>query len=184
MSEVAGRMAIQVGAHVPAEEPRRRGRAAGRRAGRAAGQGGRYRRRRGRASNAARDGRGPACRRDGARHQLGPRWRSWTTSSCGRVQTALSNRGRGRRGGAARPTWSSARVLIPGAQRPKLVRRGDAQADEARLGAGGRGHRPGRLLRDRQADHPRRPDLRRRRRHPLLRGQHAGRRAAHLAPWP
>ena len=40
--------------------------------------------------------------------------------------------------------------------------------------------RPGRLLRDLAADDPRRPDLRGRRDHPLLRHQHAGRGADHL----
>ena len=43
-----------------------------------------------------------------------------------------------------------------------------------------RRRRPGRLLRDLAPDHARRPDLRGRRHHPLLRGEHAGRRAAHL----
>ncbi|MGH1557727.1 FAD-dependent oxidoreductase [Caulobacter segnis] len=59
------------------------------------------------------------------------------------------------------------------------------EADEARLCAGRRLDRPGRLLRDLQADHPCRADLCGRWRGPLLRGQHAGRRAAHLVwkPW-
>ena len=55
-----------------------------------------------------------------------------------------------------------------------------AQADAPGLGAGGRGHRPGRLLRDQQGDHAPEPDLRSGRHHPLLRRQHAGRRRPHL----
>ena len=51
--------------------------------------------------------------------------------------------------------------------------------DEARLGPDRRGHRPGRLFRDLARDDPRRPDLCDRRRGPLLRRQHAGRRAPH-----
>ena len=54
------------------------------------------------------------------------------------------------------------------------------EADEAGLGDRRRGDRPGRLLRDVAADDARRSDLCRRRRHPLLRGQHARRRAAHV----
>ena len=55
-----------------------------------------------------------------------------------------------------------------------------AQADEAGRGARRRVDRPGRLLRDVAPDDPLRPDLRGRRHHPLLRGQHAGRGAGHL----
>ncbi len=47
-----------------------------------------------------------------------------------------------------------------------------------------RRHRPGRLHRDRPPHHPQRPLLRRRRRRPLLRHQHARRRAQHLHPRP
>ena len=54
------------------------------------------------------------------------------------------------------------------------------QADEAGLGDRGRGGRPGRLRGDDQADDAREPDVRRGRHHPLRRGEHAGRRAAHL----
>ncbi len=56
----------------------------------------------------------------------------------------------------------------------------DDQADAAGLGARRHRHRPGRLLRDQPRDHPRRSDLRGRRRHALLRRQHAGRGRAHL----
>ena len=55
-----------------------------------------------------------------------------------------------------------------------------APAHEARRRARRRVDRPGRLLRDLAADDARRPDLRGRRHHPLLRGEHAGRGAGHL----
>ena len=68
------------------------------------------------------------------------------------------------------------------------ARRGGAQADHPRdavddeAGLGDRRHcdRPGRLLRDLEADDPLPPDLCRRRRRPLLRRQHARRGRAHL----
>src|SRR5581483_2313328 len=50
-----------------------------------------------------------------------------------------------------------------------------AGADEAAGGAGGRGDRPGRVLRDLAADHAPRPDVRGGRGDPLLRDEHAGR---------
>ena len=50
---------------------------------------------------------------------------------------------------------------------------GDGLAHEARRGGGGRGDRPGRMLRDLACDDAYRADLRRRRRHPLLCRQHA-----------
>ena len=56
----------------------------------------------------------------------------------------------------------------------------DAEDDEARLGARRHLDRSGRLLRDQPRDHAQRSGLRDRRRHPLLRGQHAGRGGAHL----
>ncbi len=71
-------------------------------------------------------------------------------------------------------------VLIAGAAAPKLVTRDMVRRMKAGRRAGGHRHRPGRLLRDQQADDARRADLRRGRRRPLLRRQHAGRRAAHL----
>ena len=55
-----------------------------------------------------------------------------------------------------------------------------ARADEAQRGPRRRLDRPGRLLRDLAADDAHRPDLRGRRHHALLRGQHAGRRADHV----
>ncbi|CAA9538432.1 MAG: Alanine dehydrogenase, partial [uncultured Solirubrobacteraceae bacterium] len=50
-----------------------------------------------------------------------------------------------------------------------------ARAHEEERGDGRRGDRPGRLLRDLAADDALRPDLRGRRDHPLLRGEHARR---------
>ncbi len=55
-----------------------------------------------------------------------------------------------------------------------------AEADAAACGARRRGDRPGRLLRDVEADHPSRPDVRGRRRDPLLRHEHARRGADHV----
>ena len=55
-----------------------------------------------------------------------------------------------------------------------------ARADEAQRRARRRLDRPGRLLRDLAADDALRPDLRGRRHHALLRGQHAGRGADHV----
>ena len=71
-------------------------------------------------------------------------------------------------------------VLVPGAAAPKLITREDGPRHEARLGAGRHLHRPGRLLGDLAPHHPRAAHLRRGRRRALLRHQHAGRRGAHL----
>ncbi len=66
-------------------------------------------------------------------------------------------------------------VLVPGAAAPKLVTR--EMLKTMKRGSGARRHRdrPGRLLRDLARDDPRRPGLRGRRDHPLLRRQHARR---------
>ena len=71
-------------------------------------------------------------------------------------------------------------VRIPGATAPKLVTR--VMLETMKRGArGGRCcHRSGRLFRDLSPDHPPAPDLRRMRRGALLRREHAGRSAAHL----
>ena len=71
-------------------------------------------------------------------------------------------------------------VLLPGAAAPKLITRAHAGDD-----APGRRHRrrrdrPGRLLRDVEADDPFESDLCRRRHRSLLRRQHARRSCAHL----
>ena len=66
-------------------------------------------------------------------------------------------------------------VLIPGAKAPELVTAEMIAQMKHGLRHRRRRGRPGRLHRDQPADHPRQPDLRRRRRRPLLRGQHARR---------
>ena len=71
-------------------------------------------------------------------------------------------------------------VLIPGAKAPKLITRADAGRDEGGRGVLRRRDRPGRLRRDLTSDHPHRPRLRRRRRHPLLRREHARRGSDHV----
>ena len=71
-------------------------------------------------------------------------------------------------------------VLIPGATAPKLVSNDLVAADEAGLGAGRHRGRPGWLLRGHPADHPRRPDLPGAQLDLLLRGEHARRGAEHL----
>ena len=73
-------------------------------------------------------------------------------------------------------------VLIPGEKAPKLVT--DAMVATMKPGLGARRHRDrsGRMLRGLAPDDARRPDLRRARHHLLLRGEHAGRGARHLDP--
>jgi alanine dehydrogenase len=71
-------------------------------------------------------------------------------------------------------------VLVPGAKAPMLGDRRHDPVDEEGRGAGGHLRRPGRLLRDDAPDDALRPGLRGARRHPLLRGQHARRRTAHV----
>ena len=71
-------------------------------------------------------------------------------------------------------------VLVPGAKAPKLVTNEQVAADEAGLGARRHRHRPGRLLRGLPPDHARRPDLPGARLGLLLRREHARRRAAHV----
>ena len=73
-------------------------------------------------------------------------------------------------------------VLIPGARRPQAGHPRHAERDEERGGDRRRGGGPGRVRRDHPRHHPLRPGLRGRRRRPLLRGQHARRRAAHVDP--
>ena len=71
-------------------------------------------------------------------------------------------------------------VLVHGARAPHVITRKQLGLMKPARGAGRRRDRPGRLLRDLAPDHPRRPDLRGRRDHPLLRHQHARRGADHL----
>ena len=71
-------------------------------------------------------------------------------------------------------------VLVPGAKAPMLV--SNELVSRMKSGVGARRHldRPGRMLRGLQADHARRADLPGAQLGVLLRGQHAGRGAAHL----
>ena len=71
-------------------------------------------------------------------------------------------------------------VLVAGARGAVRGQARPAAADEAQRGPRRRLHRPGRLLRDLAPDDPLRPHLRGGRHHPLLRGQHARRRADHV----
>ena len=71
-------------------------------------------------------------------------------------------------------------VLVPGAKAPQAGHRRAGVPDEARRGAGRHRDRPGRLLRGIAAHHARRPDLPGARHAVLLRGEHAGRGAAHV----
>ena len=56
-----------------------------------------------------------------------------------------------------RPTWSSAALLIPGAKAKKVVTKAMMAQDAQRLGRRRRGHRPGRLRGRGRAHEPRRP---------------------------
>jgi alanine dehydrogenase len=69
-------------------------------------------------------------------------------------------------------------VLVPGAAAPKLVSREMVREMRERLRCCRRGHRPRRLLRDQPSDHALRTDVHRRRRGALLRHEHAWRRRA------
>ena len=80
------------------------------------------------------------------------------------------DRQRGREGRAGDRRGAGSRRRRAQARHPR-----HAQDDEARQRAGRHRHRPGRLLRNQPCDHPRRPGLRGRRDHPLLRRQHARR---------
>ena len=71
-------------------------------------------------------------------------------------------------------------VLVPGRQGAEAGHQRAGLADAARLGARRHLDRPGRLLRGLPPDHPRRPDLQGARLGLLLRREHAGRGAAHL----
>ena len=95
----------------------------------------------------------------------------------GRLMTLFSNRDNVEREVLQADLLISG-VLIPGDCRAEARDEGDAAEDEARLGDRRRGDRPGRQLRDVAGDDARRPDLRGRRRRPLHGGEHAGRGAA------
>ena len=96
------------------------------------------------------------------------------------VQHDLLDAARRSRTTCCRPTWSSAPCWFRAPRRRSSSPRDMVKAHEAGLGHRRRRHRPGRLFRD-LAGRPRmptRPTCRRRR--ALLRRQHAGRRGAHL----
>ena len=71
-------------------------------------------------------------------------------------------------------------VLVHGARAPYVVKRDQLGPDEEARGARGRLDRPGRLLRDLASHHPLGPCLRGGRGDPLLRREHARRRAGDL----
>ena len=71
-------------------------------------------------------------------------------------------------------------VLVPGGARPETRHPRDARDDEAGRGPRRRRDRPGRLLRDLASHDACRADVRGRRDRPLLRREHAGRRADHI----
>ncbi len=66
--------------------------------------------------------------------------------------------------------WGGA---APGSQGAEDRHGGDGRLDAARFGGGGRGHRPGRVHRHRAPDDPQRADVCRARRRSLLRDEHA-----------
>ena len=101
----------------------------------------------------------------------------------GRVYTVASNSYNIERA-VREADLSSAASLIPGAAAPKIVTKAMVCQDEEGRGHRRRCHRPGRLHRNRPPHHPLRPILRSRRRRPLLRHQHARRSAQHLHPRP
>ena len=177
MSEVAGPHVDPGRRVLPREAARRPGRAAGRRARRRSGQGrdpGRRRRRLARLPHRARHGR----RSLGARSQHRRAARALAAVRPPAQHGVLD----ARRDRATRDDRRSRhrRRADPGRVGAEARLRRAGEADEKGLGDRRRRDRPGRLLRDVAPDDARRSDLRRRRRHPLLRGQHAGRRAAHV----
>ena len=177
MSEVAGRMAPQVGAHHLQRDGGGRGVLMGGVSGVYAAKvvvlgAGRVRDERSR-DRARHAGGGPAGGQEHRPAALGRRHLPGAPAD-GRVEH-LRDRARGDR---RRPgDRGGARARRQGAD-ADLQRAGGQ--DEARLGARGHLHRPGRLLRGLAPDHARRADLPGARLGLLLRGQHAGRGAAHL----
>ena len=152
-----------------------------RRARRAAGEGGRAGRRHRRLQRGADRGR-HAGRRVGARALRRPYARA--RHDARRPHHALDLEPPRGRGGDRRRRPRDRRGT--GARREGAAPRDarHARPDEARRRAGRRRDRPGRLLRDVAADHALRPGLRGRRRRPLLRREHAGRRADHVHEGP
>ena len=179
MSEVAGRLAPQVGAYHLMRAGRRPRRADGRRPGVyaakvvviGAGVSG-HERGRDRARHA---GRGDCC---------------WTRTSTSCASRTRSTRATCR---PSRPTRTRSRrrsldadlvigaVLVPGAKAPTLISNELVSPDEAGQRARRHLDRPGRLLRGLAPDHARRPGLHGAQLRLLLRREHARRGAAHLA---
>ena len=173
MSEVAGRMAIQVGAHYLEKEQGGRGVLLGRRARGRPGA-------RSRSSAAGSPGSTPRRWRSAC----APTSPSTTSTTSGWPSSTCSSAARSRplmRRAARSPMRSTkaelviGAVLVPGAAAPKLVTREMLKTMKRGSRAGRHRDRPGRLLRDQPCDDPRRPGLRGRRDHPLLRRQHARR---------
>ena len=177
MSEVAGRMAVQVGAKCLEKGSRWHRQAARRRSGRGAGEGRHPRRRYGRRERGV-DRARHAGRRDDS-GQIGE-------------PTALA-RGPLRLGSARGNGESADDPRIRRRSRPRDRRRAGSgrrraetrqPRDGARnarwIGRGGRGNRPGRLFRNEPAHDPLGADLHRGRCGALLRHEHAGRGCAHV----
>ena len=131
MSEVAGRLAPQVGAYHLMRARRRPRRADGRRLRRVRGQGRRDRRRRlrheRRRDRARHAGRGAAARQE---HRPAARRPTRSTRATCRRSRPTPTRSSGP---CSTPTWSSARCWCPGAKAPTLVTNELVVADEAGL---------------------------------------------------
>ena len=178
MSEVAGRLAPQVGAHTLMRAEGGRGVLMG-------GVSGVY------AAKVVVIGAGVSGherRRDRARHAgRGAAAGHATSTGCARSTGSTRATCRPSR---PTPTRSSGpcldadlvigAVLVPGAKAPEAGHQRAGLADEAGLGARRHLDRPGRLLRGLPPDHARRPDLQGARLGLLLRREHARRGAAHL----
>ena len=153
MSEVAGRMSIQAGAHCLEKEQGGRGMLLGGVPGVRAGQGGRPRRRRRRHQRGAHGDRaGGAGHR--ARHQRRRGCTQLDQQFGASVNTIYSTRA-GDRGLRARRRSRDRRGAGAGRRGAEALTREAGQGHEARLGARRRRHRPGRLLGDLAADHAR-----------------------------
>ncbi len=97
----------------------------------------------------------------------------------GRIITMASNRGAVERAVGEADLVIGA-VLVAGGRAPVVVTEDMVRADEAGRGDRRRRRRPGRMHRDHPRDDPHRPGLRDARRHPLRGRQHARRRAVHV----
>jgi alanine dehydrogenase len=145
MSEVAGRMAVQVGAVALQKAQRRPGVLLGGVPGVPPAQGLRDRRRRGR-HHAARMAVGLGAEVTVLDARL-PRLRQLDEVFGGRLHTVLATWMRPRRR-CSRPIWWSARCWCRAPAAPKLIRASSWSRMKPGSGHRRRGHRPGRLLRD------------------------------------